>query len=150
MVDRSLMAAMIAQFIPGMIITYIKGGPQTASETSNTGKSKVKHPEKGGGTGGTGTGAGAGAGEGQNRSSKRISLVTGAGVKTARFGCIVKGPYHPKASSTAGGSAMSFASLTGNDSTLNLVEEMVMTLMIGPGDEVNLYPFCQLLLLCSW
>jgi hypothetical protein len=140
------MAAMLAQFIPGMIVTYIKGGPQAASETSNTSKLKVKHPEKGGGTG-----AGAGAGEGQNRSSKRIFLVTGAGVKTARFGCIVKGPFHPKASSTAGGTAMTFASLSGNDSTLSLVEEMVMTLMIGPGDEVNLHPFYQpLQLLCSW
>ena len=133
-----------------MIITYIKGGTQAATETSSSGKLKVKHPEKGGGTG-AGAGACAGAGEGQNRSSKRISLVTGAGVKTARFGCIVKGPFHPKAASTAGGSAMTFASLSGSDSTLSLVEEMVMTLMIGPGDEVNLYPFYQLLqLLCSW
>ena len=148
MVDRSLMAAMLAQFIPGMIVTYIKGGPQAASETSNTGKLKFKHPEKGGGTG---AGAGAGAGEGQNRSSKRISLVTGAGVKTARFGCIVKGPFHPNESSTTGGTAMTFASLSGSDSTLSLGEEMVMTLMIGPGDEVNLHPFCQLLqLLRSW
>lgn len=148
MVDRTLLAAMLAQFIPGMIVTYIKGGPQAASETSNTGKLKVKHPKKGGGTG---AGASAGAVEGQNRSSKRISLVTGAGVKTARFGCIVKGPFHPKASTTTGGTAMTFASLSGSDSTLSLVEEMVMTLLIGPGDEVNLYLFYQLLqLLCSW
>jgi hypothetical protein len=138
------MAAMLAQFIPGMIVTYIKGGPQAALETSNTGKFKVKHPEKGGGTGaGASAGAGAGAGEGQSRSSKRISLVTGAGVKAARFGCIVKGPFNPKASSSAGGTAMTFASLSGSDSTLSLGEEMVMTLMIGPGDEVDLHPFYQ-------
>ena len=162
---------MLAQFIPGMIVTYIKDGAQAVSETSNQGKLKVKHPEKGGGTGGagggagTGTGTGTGVGEGQHRSSKRISLVTGAGLKTARFGCIVKGPFHLKATSNASRSASSTPALTpaltpaptaagrgaragvgagvtsaalgSQDSAHSSLDEMVVTLMIGLGDEVR-------------
>ena len=153
MVDRALMAAMIAQFIPGMIVTYINGGTQALPEKGNPGKLKVKHPEKGGGVSAAG-----GGGEGQHRSSKRISLVTGAGLKTARFGCIVKGPFYSKTTSIASNSASSTtavtvkaaglgaalisSSLSVHDNTPSITDEMVMTLMIGLGDEVSSYCCC--------
>ena len=164
MVDRALMAAMIAQFIPGMIVTYINGGGGTHTlqdkDKGNPGKLKVKHPEKGGGASagaGGGGGGGGGGGEGQHRSSKRISLVTGAGLKTARFGCIVKGPFYSRTTSTASNSASSptapavtvnatglgaallSSSLGDHDNTPSITDEMVMTLMIGQGDEVSSY-----------
>jgi hypothetical protein len=106
LVDRTLYAAMLAQYLPGMVVTYIRGaegeGKVPGAEAGSLGslqskeereKDKEKEKEKEKERGDDYFHA--------NRSSKRISMVSGVGVKSARFGCIVKGPFFPNASSTS-------------------------------------------------
>lgn len=99
LVDRTLYAAMLAQYLPGMVVTYIKGaeaeGKAAGPETGSSGPYKSKEDrdkdrERDRGEDYLHT----------NRSSKRISMVTGAGVKSARFGCVVRGPFFPNGSSS--------------------------------------------------
>jgi hypothetical protein len=100
LVDRTLYAAMLAQYLPGMVVTYIRGaegeGKVPGAEAGSLGtlkpreereKDKDKERERGDDS------------LHGNRSSKRISMVSGVGVKSARFGCIIKGPFFPNVTS---------------------------------------------------
>jgi hypothetical protein len=106
LVDRTLYAAILAQYLPGMVVTYIKGaegeGKIPGAEAGSLGmlkskeererekdKDKDKERERGDES------------LHVNRSSKRISMVSGVGVKSARFGCIVKGPFFPNVTSAS-------------------------------------------------
>lgn len=97
LVDRTLHAAMLAQYLPGMVVTYIKGvegegktgGGEAGSLSlmkSKEEKQKEKEKDRDRDRGDDYLHA--------SRSSKRISIVSGVGVKSARFGCIVKGPFY--------------------------------------------------------
>ena len=101
--DKALYSAMFIQFVPGMIVTYIRGGVDVSTEQIdarvgksngvggdilNASKSNEREKERGE--------------ESQyaSRSSKRISQGVGAGVKSARFGCVVRAPFFLKQSSS--------------------------------------------------
>ena len=98
LVDRTLYEAMLAQYLPGMVVSYIRGsegeGKAVGAEAASLGsiklkderekeKEKEKEREKS---------------EDHmhaSRSSRRISMVSDAAVKWTRFGCVIKAPFYP-------------------------------------------------------